>query len=56
MGKIDRINDEGFRVYIYSTITSLKGVFQDKNVNIYDSMNIIIFNPSLTIPDEFLLK
>jgi hypothetical protein len=24
-------------VYIYSRITSLKGVFQDKNVNIYDS-------------------
>jgi len=39
MGKIYRINGEGFHMYIYSRITSLKGVFQDKNVNIYDSMN-----------------
>ena len=39
MGKIDRINGEGFHVYIYSRITSLKGVFQDKNVNIYHSFN-----------------
>ena len=39
MRKIDLFNEAGFHVYIYSRITSLKGVFQDKNVNIYDSMN-----------------
>jgi hypothetical protein len=39
MGKIDCINGAGFHVYIYSRITSLEGVFHDKNINIYDSMN-----------------